>query len=159
MVKFQRVSNEEFTKASGIFSGLDYVIKWPQRATSESAGYDIYSPFDLTIQPGDVVTIPTGFKIELPPRTFLMIVPRSGLGFKYQISLSNTVGIIDADYFNNPDNEGHIFVKLVNRGNEVCHIKKGQAICQGIVMLYMTTIDDKPMQEERNGGLGSTDGK
>lgn len=87
----------------------------------------------------------------------LMIYPRSGLGFKYQISLANTVGVIDADYYFS-DNEGHIFIKLVNRGDKPVHIKAGEAFAQGIFMEY-GIVEDDHVEATRNGGIGSTDQK
>ena len=132
-------------------------IKMPQRATKFSAGYDFYSPFDFTLQPGDTIKIPTGIRCGMNTDWVLMIYPRSGLGFKYQISLANTVGIVDADYYFS-DNEGHIFIKLVNRGDKEVHIKSGEAFSQGIFIQYGITEDDK-VETERNGGFGSTDKK
>lgn len=127
----------------------------PKRATAESAGYDFFVPFNFIIGPGEEPIIPTGIKVKLDPGYFLMIVPRSGLGFKYQLCLANTVGIIDGDYFNNQNNEGHIMVKLINRGDRECFIKRGKAFCQGIILPYGLTIDDNATQE-RVGGIGST---
>lgn len=132
-------------------------IKMPQRATKFSAGYDFYSPLDFSLQPGDTVKIPTGIRCGMNTDWVLMIYPRSGLGFKYQISLANTVGIVDADYYFS-DNEGHIFIKLVNRGDKEVHIKSGEAFSQGVFMQYGVTEDDK-VEVERNGGFGSTDKK
>lgn len=134
-------------------------IVMPRRATYLSAGYDIFAPINIILHPGASITIPTGLKIRLPDGFFLMIVPRSGLGFKYQIGLANTVGIIDADYYNNPTNEGHILVKLVNHGDKYCTIMAGQAFCQGIVMKHFILDDDLALKEAetRKGGIGSTD--
>ena len=86
-----------------------------------------------------------------------MVVPRSSLGFKYRAQLDNTVGIIDADYYNNPNNEGHIWVKITNdskRGDTLV-VNKGDAIAQGIILEYFKTDDDNA-DGVRNGGLGST---
>ena len=87
-----------------------------------------------------------------------MIVPRSGLGFKYKLNLWNDVGVIDADYYNS-DNEGHIFMKMINDNNEgkTLSIKKGEAIAQGIIVTYSVT-DDDAADGVRNGGMGSTNG-
>ena len=158
---FHKVSKDQFITDCGKFS---YIIanncydeiKIPRRATKKSAGYDFYMPFPITLRSGGTCTIPTGIKLEMPSGYFLMIVPRSGLGFKYRIGLANTVGIIDGDYFNNPDNEGHIMVRLVNNGPAPVHISMGGAFCQGIILPYFLT-DDDDVQEERSGGLGSTD--
>ena len=83
-----------------------------------------------------------------------MIYPRSSIGFKYQVGLANTTGIIDSDYYNG-DNEGHIMVKLVNHGDKVFSVNEGEKIVQGIFLQYGITVDDDA-NGERKGGLGST---
>ena len=85
---------------------------------------------------------------------YLAIYPRSGLGFKYQLHLANTVGIIDADY-SSSDNEGHMWIKLVNGGNKELTILPGEAIAQGIIQTFCLTDDDNT-DGIRNGGFGST---
>lgn len=162
---FERISIEQLRKdweklgwpMTGENSLEDAAIIMPRRATSYSAGYDIFAPINIVLHPGESITIPTGLKIHIPIGYFLMIVPRSGLGFKYQIGLANTVGIIDADYYDNPDNEGHILVKLVNRGDKDCFINVGQAFCQGILMQHSFFIGESAANETRKGGIGSTD--
>lgn len=159
MNKFYKVTNEQFRRDwdqnDNRLIGLWATIDLPKRATTESAGYDFFAPLDILISPGEELTVPTGVKVQLDPGYFLMIVPRSGLGFKYQLCLANTVGIIDGDYFGNSKNEGHIMVKLVNRGDKECYIKKGKAFCQGIILPYGLTVDDNSTHE-RVGGIGST---
>ena len=88
-----------------------------------------------------------------------MIYPRSGLGFKYRLQLNNTVGVIDADYYDS-DNEGHIFVKITNDSNEgkTVSLPELTAFSQGIFMQYGITDDDE-VTTERNGGFGSTTSK
>ena len=86
---------------------------------------------------------------------FLGIYIRSSLGFKYNIRMCNQVGIIDADYYNNKDNEGHIFVCLQNKSDKKVVIKKGDRFVQGIFMSYLITDDDSAT-DTRNGGIGST---
>lgn len=158
--EFQKVKYEQFRKDcinSHYYFTTDSVdIIMPKRATAMSAGYDIYPPFDVPIRSDEEVTIPTGLKVKLPDGYFLMLVPRSSLGMNYGIALANTVGIIDADYYNNPSNEGHILVRLVNRGNKTCIIPQYKAICQGLIFRYETTEDDKA-EAKRLGGIGSTD--
>ena len=166
MIRFFRVSDEQLKRdweklhwpMTDENSLEDAVFRMPTRATMDSAGYDIFAPINLLLRAGESMTIPTGWKVALPTGSFLMLVPRSGLGFKYQIGLANTVGIIDADYYDNPDNEGHIMVKLVNRGDKDCRIYAGKnAICQGIILDYIITDDDFPGKDIRAGGFGSTD--
>ena len=134
-------------------------IKLPARATAKSAGYDIYMPIDFTLSPGKTVKIPTGIRVYMEPEYVFMIYPRSGLGFKYRLQLDNTVGVIDADYYES-DNEGHIFVKVTNDSNEdkTVELKKGNGFAQGIFMQYAITFDDE-VTAQRNGGFGSTTGK
>lgn len=131
-------------------------IKLPCRATRGSAGYDFFSPIDFTLKPGETIKIPTGIRVFIEPDWVLNIFPRSGLGFKFRLQMNNTVGIIDSDYFNS-DNEGHIFVKLMNDTNEgkTVSVARGTGMVQGIFMQYGITIDDNVVQI-RNGGFGST---
>lgn len=130
-------------------------INLPARATKFSAGYDFASPLTFTLNPGETIKIPTGIRCGMNTDWVLMIYPRSGLGFKYQICLANTIGVVDADYYFS-NNEGHIFVKLVNRGDKSVHINPGDAFAQGIFMEYGITEDDR-VETSRNGGFGSTD--
>ena len=130
-------------------------IKLPHRATVGSAGYDFYAPFDFTLAPGGEITIPTGIRAEIENGYVLLIYPRRGLGFKFRLTLNNTVGVIDSDYFHS-DNEGHIMVRMTN-----CHTEKtvsvsaGQGFAQGIFMPFGITVDDDT-DGIRNGGFGST---
>ena len=182
--KFYKVSFEEFCKeASKCLDIKDEErlktiydnIKLPRRSTMWSAGYDFYCPFDLHISAQESITIPTGIKCKMVPQFFLGILPRSSYGFKYNMTLDNTVGIIDCDYYNNESNEGHIMVKITcglkkkslldnilfftkKRKNKIysMEIEKGDRFCQGILLLYGTTVDDCPGKDERTGGIGST---
>ena len=86
----------------------------------------------------------------------LMIYIRSSLGFKFNIRMCNGTGIIDKDYYNNKDNEGHIFVKLQNEGNTPKKFKKGENIVQGIFLNYLTVDNEMEITKERVGGVGST---
>ncbi len=156
-MRFERVSYEEFTKSVGDIP-IDYdEIKIPKRATKCSAGYDIYSPVSFTLFPGDTIKLPTFLKVKLDDDKFLMVAPRSGQGFKYKLQLYNTIGVIDADYYSNKSNDGHIWVKLYNDSpdGKALEIKCGDAICQGIIMKYYTAEEDSP-EMERVGGFGST---
>ena len=126
----------------------------PERATTGSAGYDFFAPMNIRLKPGKSVTIPTGICCEMNPDYALFILPRSGLGFKYQMMLSNTLALIDSDYFYS-DNEGHIMIKLVNRGDKEINIPSGKGFAQGVFMQYGITADDN-CDGVRNGGFGST---
>ena len=133
-------------------------IKLPKRATSGSAGYDFFCPNNITIAMNESVKIPTGIRCKMDNGWVLKSYPRSGHGFKFGIHLANTVGIIDEDYYGS-DNEGHIFIKLVNDNNVIggrnIEIKTGDAFCQGIFVPFGITVDDE-VTEVRNGGFGST---
>lgn len=158
MTHFEKISKQQFdndTKLNDIDCPYSNIIL-PQRATKASAGYDFFSLLSFTIAPGEQIKIPTGVRAILPEDKFLMIVPRSSLGFKYRLQLNNTVGIIDADYAGS-DNEGHIWIKLTNdsKDGKTLHISAGDAIAQGIILPFCKTDDDE-VETERNGGLGST---
>ena len=109
IARFEHVSDAQLDRAFSEESrpGNDRFIL-PRRATSGSAGYDFFAPFDLTVHPGETVTVPTGVRVWMEEGWVLKLYPRSGLGFKYRLQLNNTVGIIDSDYYYS-DNEGHIF--------------------------------------------------
>lgn len=127
----------------------------PKRQTKNSAGYDFYALEDVLIQKGLGGLLRTGIKVHMPPDEHLEIHIRSSYGMKYGMRLANGVGIIDADYYNNPDNEGEILIKLINDGTGDVMIHKGERFAQGIfVKHYLTDNDDAT--GERKGGVGST---
>ena len=127
----------------------------PKRSTKHSAGYDFFSPIDAEIMPGATLNIRTDIKVEMNEDEVLFIAPRSSYGYKYQMSLTNTLGIIDADFYNNETNEGNISIKIKNNGNEPMYLVKDEAFAQGIFVKYLTT-DDDDVTEVRTGGIGST---
>ena len=100
--------------------------------------------------------VPTGIKCELDPDTYLELSVRSSSPLKYWLCMANGVGIIDADYYNNPDNEGHIYFQIINFSPLPIILKKGDAIGQGIIKPYLRTEDDNA-GGTRQGGFGSTD--
>lgn len=162
IAKFHKVSYEQFFESCREDFNEEEIkemyekIKLPARATSGSAGYDIFAPFDFMLAPSQTLKIPTGIRCEIDEGWVLKIYPRSGLGFKFRLQLNNTVGIIDSDYFYS-DNEGHIFVKITNDSNEnkTVEVKSGTGFAQGIFVEYGITVDDDATGI-RNGGLGST---
>lgn len=160
IAKFLHVSEEQYA-ASALPEALPVSeIPLPRRATAGSAGYDFICPADITLQPGDAVTIPTGIRCEMQPGWALMLFPRSGLGFKHQVRLANTVGVIDSDYFH-AANEGHIMVRIVC-GQSPCSvdshavtIAKGERFCQGVFLPHGLAEEDEVLAD-REGGFGST---
>lgn len=162
--KFEKISIEQwkndFDNINGmpndeICNNMFNIIKIPSRATKGSAGYDIVTPFIINLKPGESIKVPTGLKCKVDNGWFLGIFPKSGLGFKYSLRLGNSVGIIDEDYYNNENNEGHIWVKIQNDGDKIIDLERGKAFCQGIFLPYGITYDDET-DGERKGGLGST---
>ncbi len=150
IAKFLKVSKEEYKG-----EGYDEIIL-PRRATSGSAGYDFFAPYDFCLEAGGETVIETGIRAKIDEGWFLMILPRSGSGFKYGVRLANTAGVIDSDYFN-ADNEGHIKIKLIG-GSSDYNVKKGSAFAQAIFIPYGITCDDD-CGGQRRGGFGSTDKK
>lgn len=99
--------------------------------------------------------VSTGVKCKLDPGTYLEVSVRSSTPLKYLLLLANGVGIIDADYYGNPDNDGEIFLQLINLGPNPVILRKGDRIGQGIIKPYLTTEDDAA-EGDRKGGFGST---
>ena len=131
-------------------------IRLPERSTKNSAGYDFYAIEDTDIIPAKFkpVLVKTGVKAEMMPNEFLMIANRSS-NPKKGLILANGVGIVDSDYYGNPDNDGEIMFPFINIGNDTVEIRKGDKIGQGIFMKYGVTDDDEA-DGERVGGFGST---
>lgn len=153
MNKFYKVSLAQYVTDGG--KEADYEdIRLPKRATSGSAGYDFYAPESFSLEAGETIKIPTGIRCQMNSDLVLMIYPRSGLGFKYRLTLDNTVGVIDSDYFG-AKNEGHIMIKMTNNGTKPLSVNKGEAVAQGIFLKYYLT-DDDDASGVRTGGFGST---
>ena len=156
IAKFSHVSEEQYRRDLGDPRGalLLQEIPLPKRSTRGSAGYDFVSPVEAEIPAGGRVVIPTGLRCEMEPGWVLMLFPRSGMGFKYQTRLSNTVGIIDSDYAF-AENEGHILVSLRNPLDRELLIQRGTRFCQGIFLPYGLAEEEEDFQD-RTGGFGST---
>ena len=135
-------------------------INIPVRKTSLSAGYDIESAEEIVIPSFRMGTKPTliktGLKCYMENDEYLMLVNRSSNPVKRGLVLANSVGIIDADYYNNPDNDGHLMYAFYNYSKEDITIKKGDTIGQAIFMKYLL-VDNDSSNGERKGGFGSTD--
>ena len=159
MRKFEKISYDEFCKIFGDNKELYDNIILPTRSTKNSAGYDIRSLDEIVIKPNDSKVIRTGIKCSMNSDEVLLIFDRSSLGFKYDVFLSNNVGVIDSDYYNNSDNEGHICIKLINLGTSDFVINVNDRIAQGIFIKYLTTDNEVEIKNERNGGFGSTNNK
>ena len=178
MAKFEIVSKYESadlalpvrkTKMSAgydLAAADDYIIPSVFQLASEAEGL-------WSVEPDEFVTleqmakftkqvnykptlVSTGVKCQLEPNTFLQLSVRSSSPLKYWLMMANGVGIIDADYYNNPDNEGEIFLQIYNLSPFNIKIQKGETIGQGIILPYLTTTDDIT-DGVRAGGFGSTD--
>ena len=149
-------TEEDFKEINRLYDG----IKLPKRATKYSAGYDFYISGNASLPVGDSAIFPTGIRWvcdkEEDKNKVLQIYPRSGIGFRTGVRLMNTVGIIDADYWEG-NNEGHIMVKLHNPMNSYMQVKDGDAIVQGVITEYYTCDGEEKVVEKRTGGMGSTD--
>ena len=149
MRDFEKISFERFKKDIKDDKKLYESYKLPSRGSTAAAGYDLFLVEDLTIAPNEIVKIPTGVKMRCENDEVLLIIVKSSTGFKYNIRLVNQVGVIDADYYNNRDNEGHIFVKIQNEGNETVTFRAGDAVAQGVFVKYLTTKSDQRPEIER----------
>ena len=146
-MRFFEVIKDEFRKNEG-------EIKLPTRATEHSAGYDFYSPVEVTIQPNESTMIWTDVKAHMYYDNVLFLFVRSSMG-KHPVVIANGTGVIDADYYDNESNDGNIGFRLLNLGNTPYEIKVGDRIGQGVFVKYGTIVDDRT-NTKRTGGIGST---
>lgn len=153
MRAFQRISSIQ-AERDGLTEQEFESITIPTRATINSAGYDFRTLRDVTIPPGKAVKVPTGIRAYMLDDEVLSMHIRSSLGFKRNVRLSNSTGIVDSDYFY-AENEGHIWVALYNDGDEDVFIAAGDKVAQGVFSKFLTTGD--VVGEMRTGGFGSTD--
>lgn len=134
MRKFEFVSRYNETRKIVNENGSINGWKLPERSTKNSAGYDFYNPERIEIPPyklGDNPTlVRTGVKVEMPTDEFLMLVNRSSNPKKKKLVIPNSMGIIDADYYNNSDNEGEMMFAFYNVSNEPVIIEAGEKLGQ-----------------------------
>ena len=134
-------------------------INLPERKTKYSAGYDVEAAEDCVIPAfklGQAPTlVKTGLKAYMPEAEYLMLCNRSSNPKKKGLVMANSIGIIDSDYYENPDNDGHFMFAFFNIKAEDIEIKKGDVIGQAIFQKYLTVDNDKA-EGERVGGFGST---
>lgn len=151
---FEKVSESEWNKFGGKYGDYENIII-PRRSTTYSAGYDFFSTCDIDVKAGETYVIPSGIKVKFDfVSQYLSIYPRSSLGFKYGMKLSNTIPVIDNDYYGNENNEGHILISFSS--DKDFKIKKGDKFCQGIVMMYDVLNGEINPTKSRTGGIGST---
>ena len=137
----------------------DKEINLPERKTKYSAGYDIEAAEDVIIpsfKKGiNPTLVKTGIKVYMPYDEVVLLYNRSSNPKKKGLIMANSVGVIDKDYYGNPDNDGHIMFAFYNIKEEDIEIKKGEAIGQALFQKYLITDYDKA-EGKRMGGFGST---
>jgi len=138
-----------------ICKGFEDTAILPTRGSKNSAGYDFYSPKDFVLKPKETILIMTGIKAYMKDNEVMQVYIRSSIGIKKHTINANCVCVIDADYYNNPKNEGNIILGLYNRGENEVDFKKGERLVQGIFTKYLKADNDNT-KIERNGGIGST---
>lgn len=122
----------------------------PVRSTLYSAGYDFFASEDMEQKfvPNTIIMVPTGIKVKMPKDNVLIMANRSSNPKKLGLFLANGIGIIDADY------PGEIMFPFYVK--DTIEIKKGQRLGQGVFTNFLTVANDQPLQQERQGGFGST---
>ena len=137
-------------------------INLPIRKTAYSAGYDIEAAEDVVIpsfKPGQKpILVPTGLKAYCQEDEYIILVNRSSNPGKRGLVVANSIGIIDADYYENESNDGHIYFAFYNFFEKDIEIKKGDAIGQAIFQKYLK-VDNDNAEGKREGGFGTTDKK
>lgn len=153
MIKFEfvtRIKQDRNFQSDGWKMGL------PRRSTKKSAGYDFINPEEVTIQPKEIEYVKTGIKACFPDDFVLKLYNRSSNAKKLGLVLVNGVGIVDADYYDNPDNEGEIAFAFMNIKDEPVTLEYGCKLGQGIFERYYTVDEEDEVTAERTSGFGST---
>ena len=130
-------------------------IDLPLRSTAHAAGYDFITAETINLNPGEIKLIPTGIKAYMQPGEVLYLYDRSSNPRKKGLVLINSVGVIDGDYYGNPDNEGHIFAQMKNITDQIVEVAKGERIVQGVFAPFLLADGDRA-EGTRIGGFGST---
>ncbi|QDK70433.1 dUTP diphosphatase [Lactococcus protaetiae] len=132
-------------------------INLPKRSTEHSAGYDIEAAETVSLAAGEIKLIPTGLKAYMQTGEVLYMYSRSSNPRKKGLVLINSVGVIDKDYYNNPENEGHMFMQMRNITEHEVVVEKGERIVQGVFMPFLVADGDDDVEKGvRSGGFGST---
>lgn len=169
IAEFEKVSYQEFKNS---FKKLGYIkdpdkieqflfefynkIKLPERKTSGSAGHDISTPLPVSVPAGESLVVPTGLRCRMEEGYVMLIFPRSSLGIWFRMMLTNTVGVIDSDYYG-AENEGHILISVTNNGSKEINLLNGTRFAQAVFVPYGVAAGSGGT-EKRTGGIGSTGG-
>ena len=151
-----RTAFDIFTDEKGKKVQFPKDIRLPKRADKRSAGYDFYLPKDITLLPKQKMLIFLDVKAYMEDDEVLELYIRSSLAVKQGIMLSNNVGIVDSSYYSNDGNDGNIGISLVNTSGVTVELKAGERIVQGIFKKYLTVDNEEVLNDERNGGIGSS---
>ena len=138
-----------------LVSSYDNQDLLPKRETAHAAGYDLKVAETTQIEPGQIVLVPTRVKAYMQPGEVLYLYDRSSNPRKKGLVLINSVGVIDGDYYGNPNNEGHIFAQMQNITNKKVSLEVGDRIVQAVFAPYLVADDDQATGT-RTGGFGST---
>lgn len=131
-------------------------LRLPSRGSRHSAGYDLHTPVGFTLAPGHRAVVITDLRAYMLPDEVLFVYPRSSVGLR-GVVLTNTVGIVDADYYGNADNDGNIRLSLHNLGPETFTARAGDRIAQAVFVKYLLADgDDLTAGPPRQGGHGHT---
>ena len=128
----------------------------PERSTKFSAGYDFYNPEEVTIMPGEMMYVKTGIKAKFPEDYMLLLLNRSSNPKKKGLVVINGLGLIDADYYGNPDNDGEMAFAFMNIKSEPVTITAGEKLGQGVFVKYGVVTNEGEITNERTSGFGST---
>ena len=150
MIKFEFTGILKNKNEGGFYRRL------PERSTKASAGYDFFNPERVEIEPHSIKLVKTGIKSLFPDNFVLKLYNRSSNPKKKGVMLANSVGIVDADYYNNPDNDGEIGFMFYNFTDSVVVFEAGDKLGQGIFEKYYTVDNEKEIIKERTSGWGST---
>lgn len=137
------------------YQTLNPTFKLPERSTSKAAGYDFYNPKKVILEPRKIQYVKTGVKAKMQDDEVLLLYNRSSNPKKKNLVLMNGVGVIDADYYSNEDNDGEIAFAFMNISDEDVVIEQGEKLGQGIFTKYLLSDNDNA-REIRTGGFGST---
>ncbi|NMW32304.1 dUTP diphosphatase [Altererythrobacter sp. RZ02] len=126
----------------------------PAYATAGAAGMDVLAAEDVTLTPGMRHAVATGLSMAIPEGFEIQVRPRSGLAFKFGVTVPNTPGTIDSDY------RGELKILMINLGSDDFEVKRGERVAQlilaPVVQAMWQEVDELDDTVRGAGGFGST---